>query len=251
MEKTRILVVEDESIVAKDIENSLKKLGYNVIGVTPTGEEAIALAKSKKPDVVLMDIMLKGTLDGVETAAQIKGEYDLPVIYLTAYADGPTLERAKVTEPYGYIIKPFKEVDLQTNIELALFKHKKEREGKGKLELLQSVVGTKDDASDFVFVKHKSRMIKLTNKDIYYVEAFKDYVIIFTGDDSYTILSTMKSIEEKLPKKEFIRVHRSYIVRIDKIAAIDHHVLILENNKKEIPVGGFFEEELERRLNML
>ena len=113
------------------------------------------------------------------------------------------------------------------------------------------MVGTKDDASDFVFVKHKSRMIKLTNKDIYYVEAFKDYVIIFTGDDSYTILSTMKSIEEKLPKKEFIRVHRSYIVRIDKIAAIDHHVLILENNKKEIPVGGFFEEELERRLNML
>ena len=251
MEKARILVVEDESIVAKDIENSLKKLGYTIVGVTPTGEEAISLAKSKRPDVILMDIMLKGAMSGVEAAAEIKKELDLPVIYLTAYADEPTLEKAKHTEPHGYIIKPFKEVDLQTNIELALFKHAKEREIKTERALLYSAVEAKDDARDLVFVKSKSRMIKLRNKDIFYIEALKDYVTIYTADESYTILSTMKSIEEKLPKKEFIRVHRSYIVHIDKIAAIDHHTLILENSKKEIPIGGFFAEELERRLNML
>lgn len=121
MPKVNVLVVEDESIVSKDIQQSLKKLGYNVVGAASTGEKAIELAKTENPDIILMDIMLKGDLTGIDTAEVIKQELDIPVIYLTAYADESTLAKAKVTEPYGYIIKPFKEIDLNTSIEMALY----------------------------------------------------------------------------------------------------------------------------------
>ena len=110
MSKTSVLVVEDENIVSKDIQHSLKKLGYVVVGAAATGEKAIDLAHETKPDVVLMDIMLKGEMNGIETAGVIKKDLQIPVIYLTAYADEVTLAKAKVTEPYGYIIKPFKEI---------------------------------------------------------------------------------------------------------------------------------------------
>ena len=101
MAKTSILVVEDESIVAKDIQQSLKKLGYSVPSVENSGEDAIDAAGQHKPDLILMDIMLKGEISGIEAAQQIKNRYQIPVIFLTAYADESTLSKAKVTEPYG------------------------------------------------------------------------------------------------------------------------------------------------------
>ena len=115
MSKNNILVIEDEAIVSKDIQQSLKKLGYNIVGSAATGEKAVELAKQTKPDLVLMDIMLKGEMSGIDAAEKIRETLNVPVIYLTAYADENTLAKAKVTEPYGYIIKPFKEVDLLTN----------------------------------------------------------------------------------------------------------------------------------------
>ena len=122
-----ILVTEDESIVRKDIERSLKKLGYNVVGSADTGERAVELAIELRPDLALMDIMLKGKMTGIEAAEQIKKNIDIPIIFLTAYADESTLAKAKVTEPHGYILKPFKEIDIHTSIEMAMHKHKKER----------------------------------------------------------------------------------------------------------------------------
>ena len=125
MSKVNVLVVEDESIVSKDIQYSLKKIGYNVIGAAPTGERAVELAEELNPDIILMDIMLKGKITGIEASAQIKEKLNIPVIFLTAYADENTLSKAKITEPYAYIIKPFKEIDLHTSIEMALYKHGK------------------------------------------------------------------------------------------------------------------------------
>ncbi|MBL7891937.1 MAG: response regulator [Bacteroidia bacterium] len=250
MAKPNILVVEDESIVAKDIQNSLKKLGYSVMGTIDNGEDALKLIDGSQPDIVLMDIMLKGAMSGIEAATLIKEKYDIPVIYLTAYADENTLNKAKITEPHGYIIKPFKEVDLHTAIEVAMYKHSKELEIKKERDMLYSLVENKND-KDVVFVKSNSRMVKIRTKDIYFVEALKDYVIINTVNARYTVLSTMKNIEQKLSSKDFIRVHRSFIVLIDKIVAIDHNVLLLEDDKKEIPIGGSYKDELVKSLNML
>ncbi len=125
MAEGRILIVEDEHIVAMGIKRMLKNLGYTVTGVASSGEDAIVKAESTFPDVVLMDIMLKGDMDGVEAAKKIKEKFEIPVVYLTAYSDNKILERAKTTEPLGYIIKPFDEKDLYSNIEVALHRYRK------------------------------------------------------------------------------------------------------------------------------
>ena len=119
----RVLVVEDESVVSKDIQESLKGLGYKVCGTAFSGDEAIKKAESLQPDLVLMDIVLKGDIDGVEAAETIRARLHVPVIYLTAYSDEHTLNRAKVTEPSGYILKPFDERELHTTIEVAMYRH--------------------------------------------------------------------------------------------------------------------------------
>lgn len=250
MPKTNILVVEDESIVSKDIQYSLKKLGYNVVGAAATGEKALELAREHTPDIVVMDIMLKGDMNGIETAGIIKSELKIPVIFLTAYADESTLTKAKVTEPYGYIIKPFKEVDLHTSIEMALYKNDKEKEIEKERDLLFSIVENKD-SKDFIFVKSNSRLIKLKTEEIYFIEALKDYVVINTLKNRYTIHSTMKEMERKLSGDNFIRVHRSFIVRLDKISAIEYPNLQLEDDKKVIPIGGLYKEELVKRINLI
>jgi DNA-binding LytR/AlgR family response regulator len=250
MAKTNVLVVEDESIVSKDIQHSLKKLGYNVVGAAATGEKALELAISERPDIILMDIMLKGDMNGIETAEKIKEDLRIPIIYLTAYADESTLEKAKITEPYGYIIKPFKEVDLHTSIEMALYKYSKEKEVLKERDLFYSLIENKN-SNDFIFVKSRSRLVKIKTKDIYFIEALKDYVVINTLNSRYTIHSTMKDMISKISSEDFIRVHRSFIVRIDKIDLIEYPSLKLEDDKKTIPIGGSFKEELIERLNLI
>jgi len=126
-EKKDILIVEDERIVAEDIRMNLHSLGYNILGVVSSGEDAIEKVEKNNPDLVLMDINLKGIMDGIEAADQIRSRFDIPVVYLTAYADEKTIERAKITEPFGYIIKPFDDKGLHVNIEMAIYKHKMEK----------------------------------------------------------------------------------------------------------------------------
>jgi len=123
----RILVVEDEGIVAEEIRSRLKRLRYEVAAVASSGEEAIKKAEETRPDLVLMDIRLRGGMDGVEAAEEIRARFDIPVVYVTAYADEATLRRAKTTGPYGYILKPFEDKELRTSIEVALYKHNIER----------------------------------------------------------------------------------------------------------------------------
>jgi PAS domain S-box-containing protein len=119
----RILVVEDGLIMARDIERRLSTMGYRVAGVASTGEEAVRKARECKPDLVLMDVSLKGPMDGIQAAAQIRQQADIPIVYVTAYSDEATLRRARSTEPFGYVLKPFEERELRTIIEIALYRH--------------------------------------------------------------------------------------------------------------------------------
>ncbi|MFN6569290.1 response regulator [Dendronalium sp. ChiSLP03b] len=145
MTNTSILVVEDEAIVAKDLQNRLKKFGYIVPAIASSGQEAIKKALEIRPDLVLMDIRLKGQMDGIQAAEEINKHLDIPIIYLTAYADDHTLERAKVTEPFGYLLKPFKERELQTNIEIALTKHRLEKQLKTSQKWLNTLLKSISD----------------------------------------------------------------------------------------------------------
>ena len=123
MSKERIMIVEDESIVAMGIKHKLEELGYNVVGVVATGEKAVETALKIEPDLILMDIVLKGDMDGIDAAQKIHNQLDIPIIYITAYSDEEVLKRARITEPYGYILKPFKKSEVNANIQMAIYKH--------------------------------------------------------------------------------------------------------------------------------
>ena len=126
MAKTRILVVEDESITAADIAMALRNLGYEVTATVPSGEQAISKVEADNPDIVLMDIVLKGRMDGIEAAEQIRSRFKVPVVFLTAYSDKEMLERVMKTDSFGYIIKPFEEKAVRLAVEIALYKAKME-----------------------------------------------------------------------------------------------------------------------------
>lgn len=250
MGKIKVVIVEDESIVAKDIQTILKNLGYNVVGVYAAGEKALADLENVQPDIVLMDIMLKGEITGIQAAEIIRERYDVPVVFLTAYADESTIEKAKTAIPYGYIIKPFKEKELETTIEMAINKHKSDMELRRERDLLHSIVVNKE-SKDSIFVRADYRLNKIKFSDIYFVEALKDYVVINTSDNIYTTHTTMKEMVRILPEKDFVRVHRSYIVRIDKIFSIKYPDLVIEGKMKVIPIGGLYRKELFSRLNLI
>jgi len=245
-----ILVTEDESIVRKDIERCLGNLGYNVVASADNGEDAISMAKKHKPDLALMDIMIKGDMNGIAAAEEIKRNIDIPVVFLTAYADENTLNDAKLAEPHGYILKPFKDVDIQTAVEMALHKHGKELEMRQETDFLRSLAEHKDD-TDIIFVKNRSRLIRVKNSDLLFVEALKDYVVVHTTNESYTIHSTMKDVETKLSGPDFMRVHRSYIVNIEAIESIKYSMITIAGMEKEIPVGGSYKDALAQRINLL
>lgn len=252
MAKNKVLIVEDEIIVAKDIQHSLERLGYEIIGIASDQDQVINLIDQSIPDIVLMDIMLRNEQNGVEIAEFIRTNYQIPVIFLTAYADKATLERAKLAESYGYILKPFKTIDLQTNIELAIYKHSKEMQVEKERDFLANIVENTDSTMvNDIYVRSSNKLIRLKKDKILFVEALKDYVMVHLQDKKYTIHTSMKEIESKLGSKSFIRIHRSFIVQLDAIESIELSNLRIENTSHILPIGGSYKEELFAKINTI
>jgi PAS domain S-box-containing protein len=160
MQPASIFVVEDEAIVANDLKETLKSLGYGVAGSAKTGETALEKIQETKPDLVLMDIHISGTMDGIDTAAKVHSLLNIPVVFLTAHADDQVLERAKRTEPYGYIIKPFDERGLQSTIEMALYKFRADEHVRDNEALVRSIVNLNPEP---VFIIDKDTNILTIN----------------------------------------------------------------------------------------
>ena len=151
MTTATILVVEDEAITAKDLQATLEDLGYAVCGTASSGAEAVQKAEADRPDLVLMDIVLQGTMDGIEAAQQIRTRLGIPVVYLTAHSDTETIRRASITEPYGYIVKPFTERELHSNIEISLYKGRMDRLYQESCERIEkNLRGTIDCISELI-----------------------------------------------------------------------------------------------------
>ena len=140
MAKSRIMIVEDEWTVAEEIKMVLQGMDYDVTSMSSSGEEAVRNAEKDKPDLVLMDIVLEGEIDGIAAANEIRSRFNIPIIFLTAYTDDKILERASITGPFGYIVKPFINEDLKISIEIALYKFRMERERKRFIEELQGAL---------------------------------------------------------------------------------------------------------------
>ncbi len=167
MANKRIMIVEDEWVTADDIQTSLQKLGYAVSSVVSSGDDAIKKAEEDKPDLVLMDIVLQGEMDGIEAARQIHSRFRIPIIYLTAFADKTILERAKITEPFGYMIKPFQDRELHSNIEMALFKYKIENELRESEEKHRIMIETAQDAIICIDEKEKINVWNKASENIF------------------------------------------------------------------------------------
>ena len=242
--KERILIVEDDMIIAANISLQLTTLGYEVTGIETRGEEAISHAFRNRPDIILMDIQLKGMLSGIETARQIKDQMDIPVIYLTANNDEATFEKARDTSPLAFLTKPYSTLTLRRTLELVSVQLQAKqagnrKEGKERYKPMD----------DRIFVRHNGKQVKLLLQDILYIEAERNYCNIVTVNGRFLVVATLKSLEEELPGSEFLRVHRSYLVnayRVDGLA--DHH---LEIGRKVIPVGKSYREVLNNRLHFI
>jgi len=240
-------VVEDEMIIGAKISMQLTSLGYEVTGILPRGEEAILHIKENKPDIILLDINLKGELDGIETARRVQQFADIPIIYLTANSDEATFNRAKPTRPSAFIAKPFKQLDLQRAIELTISRMAENATG------LNPENDTAEEQpfllSDRIFVRYKEKMIKIMLADILYMEADRNYSHIFTSSREYVLSIPLKTIEEKMSMQWFMRIHRSYLINITHVDEVaENHVIIA---KKNVPIGTGMREQLMNRIQTL
>jgi len=193
------MIVEDSGIIASHLEILITKLGYDVSGVVPSGEEALQKVNERSPDLVLMDIYLAGNLNGIETATQIRANFDIPVVYLTAYVDDTLLQQAKITEPYGYLVKPIQDIGLHATIEMALYKHKMDKKLKESEEWRSTTVRSIGDAviaTDAKKIalprqveKHQWGVDGFIGKSDAIVKVFKDIHRLHTVDETSVLIT--------------------------------------------------------------
>ena len=246
MESTiKILIVEDEMIIAANTSLQLTNLGYEVSGIVSRGEDALLHIKENLPDIVLLDIQLKGELDGIETAHQMQKDFNIPIIYLTSNVDEAHFERAKRTNPSAFISKPFKKLDLQHAIELTANRIIEDeiKASKFKVRDNKFVLG------DRIFVRHNDRIVKIIIADILYIEADRNYCRIHSKGKIFLLVATLKDIEKKLPEEYFIRVHRSYIINLSQIDEVAAKHLII--SRKAIPLSKSLRSKLLTRLQTI
>lgn len=242
----KILIVEDEMLIAAKISLHLTKLGYDVADIVPTGEEAVAHCQLNLPDILLLDINLKGGMSGIDTATILQKEADIPIIYLTANTDQATFELAKETRPFAFIAKPYQKLDLQRAIELVVSRLNDspaygdtEKKPRDPTYLL----------SDRIFVRHKEKMIKLFLSDICYIEADRSYCRIFTIDAQHLLSVPLKKLERKLQAGPFFRIHRSYIINLEQLEEVSENHLVI--SQKTIPVGKSYKQAFLKRIQTI
>ncbi len=226
-EKTKILIVEDEAIIAESIKMTIESLGYEVVAIANNALDAIEILNTNTVDLAIIDINIQGDKNGIWLAQNMFK--NKPFIYLTAYGDDKTIQQAIQTKPSGYLLKPFKKVNISTAIQIALVNYTSgnvadiNTDGNidKNLELLQS--------KETVFIKQKDSYIKLTINDILFIESDKNYLKIQTENETITIRNTLKEISKNLPVN-FVQTHRSFIVNIQHINKIQSY---------NIKVGSF------------
>lgn len=245
MREARIYIVEDDYVVGKNLSLLLENLGYKVLGISETGEEGLLQIKKEKPDLVILDIDLAGSLNGIEVGKKLKEKAEIPFIYVTAHADADTMKEALPTEPGAYLAKPFNENTLRSSIELALYKGGQQKQAQVQTQTAAEQADLhekKYSMEDAIFIKAKSRLVKVVLREILFVEANDIYSNVYTQEHKYIVNYTLKAIAEKFPGKFFLRVHRSFLVNVQKVDAIEYNDLLIQGHR--IPIGKTYREEL-------
>lgn len=242
MDRLRILIVEDEQLIAESLSEILECLNHEVVGVASSADKALELVESESPDIVLLDIQIDGDKDGVYVADLINEVYNIPYIFTTAFADPQTLQRAKEKCPYGYIVKPYGIKDIHAALEIALTTY-------SRIKSLNAASEVAYAGDNSIFLKVDGRLVKVKEEDILWIEAKGDYAVFKTAENSYIVHSTMKNIEAKLNQRLFIKVHRSFIINLNKIIDIEDSNLLIK--EKIIPISRANKESLMTRINLI
>lgn len=242
----KILIVDDEMIVAANISTVFTNLGYEVIGIYTTTEDALQTIDIHPPDIILLDVHMEGNIDGIAAALIIFEDHKIPVIFLTDSPDEETFKRAIATKPYAFIKKPFTNLDLQRGVELTIERMLAERVQSS--DESEHHIATMDDR---LFIHHKNLLKKVEYTDLLYVEANRNYCNIQTKDYKYLITLPLGTVEAVLPEDQFVRVHRSYVVNLPLVDAISDQVEYLTIREFNIPVSRRMREHVTSRINMI
>jgi len=259
MEPAKILIVEDEFIIAEKLLADLSEIGYKITEIVTSGEEAIRSVAANPPDLIIMDIHIEGELDGIETTQRIHDELVIPVIYLTGLTDKEVFQKARKTRPVGYLSKPYNRQDIYHAIELALY-----NAGGGSHPTTDKK--QQDSAcilNDRIFLKdNKNCYNKISVDDIFWIKADGSYSLIETKHGKSLASNNIKTIEKKISNPRFVRIHRSYLVNIAWVKQIvGKSCVVLElpgpegaetsTTKVEIPIGSEYRNNISRIIRLI
>lgn len=250
-DQLHILIVEDEAILALDLKAKLRHEGYVVVGVASTGARALELFSQQRVDLVLCDIHIKGDWDGIETSRRLLAERATPLIYLTAFSDTATLERAKQTAPAAYLVKPVNIAQLRIAIELAISNFAKptaqvpppQPVGNPTVKTSPETDLSRDtilQIDDYVFVKSNQQFVRVNLSEVLYLEADNTYTTLVTTQRKYALRLSLVQVLERLNYTRFVRLHRSYAVNIDRVDAFNEHEVSIGTH--QIPMGRSFRD---------
>lgn len=230
MEK-KILIVEDEPLIAKDLSFILEDLGIQQVEFAMNYQDALELIQNQDFNLILLDVNLSSDKDGIDLAHEINKSHPTPFIFITSYYNQSTVSRAKITNPLAYLLKPFNQFDIRINVEMALYK-----------------ADQSNEQSTF-YIREKNGTIQLELTSIKILEAQDNYTKIICEDRELTISQTLKSILAKLPETDFVRTHKSYATRIDKISMIKGGYAFIGEDK--IPIGRSYKTDFQERISIL
>lgn len=247
----KILIVEDNVIIADDMQSMLEEIGYEIVDNVIVYEQAEEVLKTKQVDLVLIDIILASDKTGIDLGKHIRDKYNIPFIFVTSNSDRATVENAKTVKPNGYLVKPFEQQDLYTSIEIALssfnYKEKANSNDSKSDDDDDDKLMSNSVLKDSIFVKKQHLYYRIQFEDIQFIKADNVYLEVNTVDKKFLVRSPLKDYLEKLPAKKFYRAHKSYIVNVDHIEAINSKDIMINNNL--IPISKEFKEFIISAMN--
>ncbi len=245
----KILIVEDNVIIADDMQSMLEEIGYEIVDNVIVYEQAEEVLRTKEVDLVLIDIILASDKTGIDLGKHIRDNYDIPFIFVTSNSDRATVENAKTVKPNGYLVKPFEQQDLYTSIEIALSNFTHSNRANRPAGQADNSEGIASNAlmKDSIFVKKQHLYYRIQFDDIQFIKADNVYLEVNTKDKKFLVRSPLKDYLEKLPKNKFYRAHKSYIVNVDHIDAINSKDILINNTL--IPISKDFKEFIISAMN--
>lgn len=233
MKNIKILIVEDEILTATDLRESLISIGYKVVGIADCASKALHLTQKHEPDIILLDIKIKGPKNGIEAAKMIKEYWTGPIVFITAHTEKETIENAKSVNPNAYLIKPFRLKDVLANIDMAIHNFYYNNEAH-KIRPL----------TDFIFLPVSGHYEKVNKKDILLIEASGSYIKIKTTDKNYMLSANLKTFEKQLDDPFFIRVSRKYTVNLEHINKLETTAVYLKAITEPITIGEVYRKNI-------